>query len=93
MTDISRRIAGAPATWGICEVPGWGFQLSAERVLSDMQQIGLTYTELGPDDFDRGPRPLKKFLAGYQLRALGAFCPIPLHGDGGAVREQGRRSC
>ena len=91
MTDISRRIAGAPATWGICEVPGWGFQLSAERVLSDMQQIGLTYTELGPDDFlPRDPDQLKKFLAGYQLRALGAFCPIPLHGDGGAVREQGQ---
>lgn len=90
MTNVSRRIAGAPATWGICEVPGWGFQLSAERVLSDMQQIGLTHTELGPDDFlPRDPEQLKRLLAEYQLYALGAFCPIPLHGDGGVVREQG----
>jgi inosose dehydratase len=91
MTNVSRRIAGAPATWGICEVPGWGFQLSAERVLSDMQQIGLTHTELGPDEFlPRDPDQLKRFLAEYQLHALGAFCPIPLHCDGGVVREQAR---
>jgi inosose dehydratase len=22
------RIAGAPISWGLCEVPGWGYQLS-----------------------------------------------------------------
>ncbi|MEP6559772.1 MAG: TIM barrel protein [Nakamurella sp.] len=90
MSTINRRIAGAPATWGICEVPDWGFQLAAERVLSDMQHIGLTHTELGPDDFlPRDPDRLKKFLAEYQMQALGAFCPIPLHSDQAAVRQQG----
>ena len=22
------KIAGAPISWGVCEVPGWGYQLS-----------------------------------------------------------------
>src|SRR5262245_53237582 len=25
--DIADRIAGAPISWGVCEVPGWGHQL------------------------------------------------------------------
>ena len=28
------RIAGAPISWGVCEVPGWGHQLPAELVLA-----------------------------------------------------------
>ena len=27
MTDLALRIAGAPISWGVCEVPGWGWQL------------------------------------------------------------------
>ena len=32
--DAANRIAGAPISWGVCEVPGWGHQLPPERVLS-----------------------------------------------------------
>ena len=28
------KIAGAPISWGVCEVPGWGFQMNPDRVLS-----------------------------------------------------------
>jgi len=28
------KIAGAPISWGVCEVPGWGYQLTPERVLA-----------------------------------------------------------
>ena len=41
------RIAGAPISWGVCEVPGWGFQMSPDRVLSEMVQLGLTATGQG----------------------------------------------
>ena len=41
------KIAGAPISWGVCEVPGWGYQLSPERVLAEMTQVGLAATELG----------------------------------------------
>ena len=27
------RIGGAPITWGVCEVPGWGVMLPADRPL------------------------------------------------------------
>ena len=45
------KIAGAPISWGVCEVPGWGHQLSAERVLREMSIAGLTATELGPKGY------------------------------------------
>ena len=35
------RVAGAPISWGVCEVPGWGYQMEAERVLSEAEQIDL----------------------------------------------------
>ena len=47
----SFRIAGAPISWGVCEVPGWGYQLSPGRVLGEMRDVGLAATELGPDGF------------------------------------------
>jgi inosose dehydratase len=52
------RIAGAPISWGVSEVPGWGHQLSPERVLAEMRSIGLMATEAGPDGFlpDNSPR-------------------------------------
>jgi inosose dehydratase len=75
-----RDIAGAPISWGVCEVPGWGFQLPVDRVLREMAEAGLTATELGPAGFlppDPGP-----LLAGYGLKALGGFVPVVLHEDG-----------
>jgi inosose dehydratase len=24
------KIAGAPISWGVCEVPGWGYQLGPD---------------------------------------------------------------
>ena len=46
-----RNIAGAPISWGVCEVPGWGHQLPVDRVLREMAASGLTATELGPAGF------------------------------------------
>jgi inosose dehydratase len=43
------RIAGAPISWGVCEVPGWGHQLDPDRVLAEMRDAGLAATEFGPD--------------------------------------------
>ena len=42
------KIAGAPISWGVCEVPDWGYQMSPQRVLAEMKEIGLTATEFGP---------------------------------------------
>lgn len=42
------KIAGAPISWGVCEVPNWGYQMTPQRVLGEMKEIGLTATEFGP---------------------------------------------
>ncbi|GAA5132575.1 sugar phosphate isomerase/epimerase family protein [Pseudonocardia adelaidensis] len=77
------RIAGAPISWGVCEVPGWGYQLPPARVLAEMHDVGLAATELGPDGFlptDSGA--MADVLARHDLRAIGGFTPLLLHVPG-----------
>ena len=74
------RIAGAPISWGVCEVPGWGYQLGPDRVLAEMRQVGLTATELGPDGFLPAlPDAMTRVLDRHDLRAVGGFTPLLLH--------------
>ncbi|MEX3646376.1 sugar phosphate isomerase/epimerase family protein [Mycolicibacterium porcinum] len=80
---MSIKIAGAPISWGVCEVPGWGFQLDPERVLTEMHGAGLSATELGPDGFlPADTTELTDLLAGHQLSCVGGFVPVVLHDDG-----------
>lgn len=74
------RIAGAPISWGVCEVPGWGHQLTPERVLTEMTELGITATELGPQGWlPAAPAERAAALAPYGLTAVGAFVPVVLH--------------
>jgi inosose dehydratase len=74
------RVAAAPISWGVCEVPGWGHQLPAERVMAEMQRLGISATEFGPDGFlPEEPEARKTFLATYGLQAVGGFLPVLLH--------------
>jgi inosose dehydratase len=74
------RIAGAPISWGVCEVPGWGYQLGPDRVLAEMRQVGLTATELGPEGFLPGqPAAAARVLDEHHLQAVGGFTPLLLH--------------
>jgi inosose dehydratase len=77
------RIAGAPISWGVCEVPGWGHQLSADRVLSEMAELGLAATEFGPDGFlPANPGRRTELLESYGLEPVGGFVPVVLHDPG-----------
>jgi inosose dehydratase len=77
------RIAGAPISWGVCEVPGWGYQLSPDRVLTEMREVGLAATELGPEGFlPAEPDAMAKVLNNHHLRAIGGFTPTVLHVPG-----------
>lgn len=79
-TNPLDRIAGAPISWGVCEVPGWGHQLPAERVLGDMRDLGLRACEFGPAGFlPDGPEEKAALLRDYGLRAVGGFLPVLLH--------------
>jgi inosose dehydratase len=77
------RIAGAPISWGLCEVPGWGHQLTPQRVLSEMQDLGLVATEFGPPGFLEAEADSRVAqLAGYGLAAVGGFHVAVLHDPG-----------
>lgn len=74
------RIAGAPISWGVCEVPGWGHQLEPGRVLTEMRELGLTATEFGPQGWlPVAPADRATVLAEHGLAAVGAFVPVVLH--------------
>ena len=45
---LEERVAGAPISWGVCEVPGWGWQHDPATVLGQMSEVGLDATELAP---------------------------------------------
>jgi inosose dehydratase len=90
-TGLDARLAAAPISWGVCEVPGWGLQLPPARVLSEMAELGLTATELGP----HGWLPLdgtsvKRELDRHGLRLVGGFVPLVPGADD--LREHAARA-
>jgi inosose dehydratase len=77
---LRSRVAGAPISWGVCEVPDWGHQLGAERVLGEMHSLGLAATEFGPIGFlVEEPAAKAEQLASYEMAAVGGFLPVLLH--------------
>ncbi|WP_051325009.1 TIM barrel protein [Candidatus Solirubrobacter pratensis] len=76
------RIAAAPISWGVCEVPGWGHQMEPDRVLAELRAAGPAATEAGPEGFL--PDDPRGTLAAHDLSLVGAFVPAVLHEPGGA---------
>ncbi len=82
------RVAGAPISWGVCEVAGWGHQMSADRVLAEMREAGLVATEFGPEGFlPVEPQAKADRLAAARLSAVGGFVPVVLHDPGLDLRS------
>lgn len=87
------RVAGAPISWGVCEVPGWGHQMAPGRVLDEMAAAGLAATEFGPDGFlPQDPEARSALLAGHGLAAVGGFVPVVLHDPGRDPLPEVRRA-
>jgi inosose dehydratase len=93
-SHLEARLAAAPISWGVCEVPGWGLQLPPDRVLPEMTDLGLRATELGP----QGWLPLdgagaRRELERYGLRLVGGFVPLVVHeADPAETRAQAARA-
>jgi inosose dehydratase len=74
------RLAAAPISWGICEVPGWGHQLPADRVFGEMAALGVRATELGPIGYlPFEPAAIREQLDRHGLRLVGGFVPLVAH--------------
>ncbi|MBK9740756.1 MAG: TIM barrel protein [Actinobacteria bacterium] len=87
MKDFLDRVASAPISWGICEVPGWGAMLPTPRVLSEMAALGMPATELGAPGFlPTDPGDVQRQLAEYGMTLLGGFTPVVLHDP--AMRDE-----
>ena len=77
------RVAGAPVSWGVIEIPDWGYQMPAERVLREAAALGLAAVEAGPEGLlPRDPAEVSDVLAGYGLSLVGGFVPAVLHDAG-----------
>ena len=74
------RLAGAPISWGICEVPGWGHQMPPARVLREIRDAGLHATELGPPGYlAPDPGAVARLLDAEGLELAGGFVSTVLH--------------
>jgi inosose dehydratase len=80
MADIDNRLAAAPISWGVCEVPGWGHQLAPDRVFAEIASLGIKATELGPIGYLRfEPAAIREALDRHGLGLVGGFVPLVLH--------------
>jgi inosose dehydratase len=74
------RVAGAPISWGIIEIPDWGYQISVDRVLREAASVGLDAMEAGPEGFlPQDPDEMSRALAKHGLGLVGGFVPSVLH--------------
>jgi inosose dehydratase len=84
---VSTRIAGAPVSWGVIEIPDWGYQMPADRVFKEASSLGLSAVEAGPEGLlPSDPSEVSDLLARYDLKLVGGFVPTVLHEPG--VREE-----
>lgn len=80
VSNFLSRIASAPISWGICEVPGWGAMLPTPRVLSEMSGLGLPATELGAPGFlPEEPAAIMAMLNSVNMSLIGGFTPLVVH--------------
>ena len=88
MSDVMSRVAGAPITWGVDGSPGWGHLMDVNRVLAEMQEVGLHATELGPDGYlPTDPDELREMLESYGLVLVGGFVPALLYREDAADEQ------
>lgn len=74
------RLASAPISWGVCEVPGWGYQLDRARVLADAVSLELPDIEAGPPGFlPADAREARDLVTRHGARIIGGFVTAVLH--------------
>jgi inosose dehydratase len=74
------KVAAAPISWGVCEVPGWGRVLPPATVLGEMAALGITATELGPPGYlPTCAKELAALLEEHGLGLVGGFLAAVLH--------------
>ncbi len=88
------KVAGAPISWGVSELPGWGHRMAPDRVLDEMRSVGLAATELGPPGYlPDDPGACRNLLERHGLRLVAGFLACILHDpQAGALGEIERQA-
>jgi inosose dehydratase len=74
------KVAAAPISWGVSEVAEWGHQMPPERVLSEMHELGLGATELGPPGYlPASAHDRRELLDASGLRLCAGFVAAVMH--------------
>jgi inosose dehydratase len=77
------KVAAAPISWGVIEIPGWGYQMAPDRVLAEMKSVGFDATELGPPGYlPEDPIACRELLDRHGLRMVAGFLATVLHEPG-----------
>ena len=92
------RIAATPITWGFVGNNRWGVDLSQERILSEMVQVGFSATESGvPGFLPHDGVEARTLLEKHGLRATSGPVSFVIHEEGSrqsaleTVRKAGER--
>ncbi len=86
------KVAGAPISWGVSELSGWGHRMPPDRVLAEMKEVGFEATELGPPGYlPENPQSCRKLLDRHGLRLVAGFLAVILH-DSSALAEVEREA-
>lgn len=88
------KIAAAPISWGICDAPDYGYQYPYAEVLDDMQDLGVTASELGPVGFflPDDPAKARHELVSRGIEPVGLYVDPVMHTDDDAWRAQLERT-
>jgi inosose dehydratase len=77
---LELKVAGAPISWGVSELPGWGYRMPPDRVLAEMKEVGLEATELGPPGYmPEDPAARRELLDRSGMRLVAGFLAVVLH--------------
>jgi inosose dehydratase len=83
------KVAGAPISWGVSELPGWGYRMSPDRILAEMKELGLGATELGPPGYmPQDPAARRDLLERHGMQLVAGFLAVVLHDRSHSVLDE-----
>lgn len=85
MIPLTERVAAAPISWGVCEVPDWGYQMEPMRVFEEMRSLGLRASELGPNGYFACDTRVTQAMRGSDFSIIAGFVPVTFRFPGGMI--------
>lgn len=82
--NAKAKVAAAPISWGVSELPHWGYQLDRERVLDEIAKLGFAAMESGPPGYlPDALESRRALLRRHGLKLAAGFVAVILHDSSG----------